>query len=282
MIFTRFRLVPILLLMCVPASVPAQTPRIDPAGIDGALLLCGGFSETSAERFVELAGGEKAKLVFVVHDEESVDRPLRIWEEVKLIGAAARKKKAGPAAHVYLEDAKKALKGATGVCLLVVSPKTWNDVIKKHALADEFRAVLKRGGVIATSTMGVYVIASAEGIDLLPGGLVEGRFFEEKQFPKDRLKVPGRVGYTIDLGAAILVKGRTISAVGDHKTTIHVTGNPALREIVVAGNNGADLTALRRSAFDRGQGFPPTKVEPPVVEKGTLVLVGGGGSPDGL
>jgi len=60
-----------------------------------------------------------------------------------------------------------------------------------------------------------------------------------------------------------------------------VAGSP-LRKLSVEGKTQQDLTALRRAALDRKESFPPKMPEPPVVDKGTLVIVGGGGSPDGL
>src|SRR5262245_50961525 len=46
---------------------PVPKERLNPAGIDGTLLLHGGgkLSDAVAQRFAELAGGEKAQLVVI-------------------------------------------------------------------------------------------------------------------------------------------------------------------------------------------------------------------------
>ena len=67
----KLRLIPCLAWLAFVPMVAAQPARIDPAGIDGALLLCGSYQATPAmfEKFVELAGGAKAKIVIVTFDK---------------------------------------------------------------------------------------------------------------------------------------------------------------------------------------------------------------------
>jgi cyanophycinase len=82
----------------------------------------------------------------------------------------------------------------------------------------------------------------------------------------------------------MVVKGRTISVIGPDTVRAYLpAGNGAgIREIAVQGKGKDDLTALRRSLNDRTTNFPPKQPEPPIVEKGTLVIVGGGGQPANL
>src|SRR5438045_3158544 len=49
------------------AAEPVPTDRIDPDGIKGALVLCGGgkLPDAVRDKFIELAGREKARLVVV-------------------------------------------------------------------------------------------------------------------------------------------------------------------------------------------------------------------------
>jgi cyanophycinase len=270
----------VLAMLIVVAPAQAQTPRIDPAGIPGALLLCGGddVSPLILERFVDLAGGDKAKIVGLAVGREKILAPF-----LERMTAAAKKQNAGETNIRRLPDAKGALRDATGVWLMVRSEKNWQDEMKKHPIADDLRALLIRGGVIATAGPGTNLVQASGGLDLLPGLVETDNPGQKETKLPGRLKAfPGLVGFRIDADAAMLVKGRTISAVGDSKVTIHVAGNPSLREIIVQGKTQADLTALRRSAHDRANSFPPKKVEPPIVENGTLVIVVGGGSPKDL
>src|SRR5262249_31351327 len=60
-----------------PNPPPAAAPeRLRPAGIYGALVLCGGdkVPEAARQRFVELAGGPKAHLVVVPIHGQATDR----------------------------------------------------------------------------------------------------------------------------------------------------------------------------------------------------------------
>ena len=254
------------------AAAPAQTPRIDPAGIPGPLLLCGSgeVSQTTLERFIDLAGGEKAKIIVLTAEHDPVLLPF-----IKALSAAAKKKEARDPHFVFASDPEDGLRDATGVWLRADAAKNWQGALKKHPIAGDLRAVLQRGGVIATAGPGVELL-DVSNLDLLPSGFVEAGLPASAE-PK---LGTGLVGFRIDSGGVMLVTGRTISAL-DKKATIYVAGNP-LRKLNVEGKIQEDLTALRRSARDRQESFPPKTVEPPVVEKGTLVIVGGGGSPEGL
>src|SRR5262245_40932543 len=56
---------------CLPtlcAAEPASTPeRIDPDGIKGALVICGGgiLPDSIRDKFIDLAGGKRARLVII-------------------------------------------------------------------------------------------------------------------------------------------------------------------------------------------------------------------------
>lgn len=148
------------------------------------------------------------------------------------------------------------------------------------------RAVLKRGGVLAFSpkvaglaTGGV--TGKGKGAGFLAdavmnvGPLVEG----ERKTP------PGFFSIEMGSKAILVVRQRTISVVGEGQVTLHLapsTTRPA-RKIVLEGKKVEDLTALRRAARARAEAvFPPARPEAPIVDKGTLIIVGGGGMPEGL
>ncbi|MBM3994001.1 MAG: hypothetical protein FJ303_07590 [Planctomycetes bacterium] len=251
-------------------TTQAQAPRIDPAGISGALLLCGqgDVSTTALEKLLELAGGDKAKIVVLAANEKT-----------KLPAGLAQ---SGERLRVVLaKNAADPLRDATAVWLMVESAGDWRDVIKQHRLIEQCQAVLNRGGLIGAAGIGAELIGNE--LKLLPAGVVETPAAEATPMLADRLKkMPGFVGYQIDPGAAMLLRGRTISAIGEKKVTLLVAGNPSVQSFVAQGKKQQDLTALRRHAIDRVAGFPPKMVEQPSVEKGTLVIVGGGGTPPGL
>lgn len=278
----RFVCFAFLLVGILVPTTSGQTQYLDPAGIDGAILVAGRgpVSEAALERFVLQAGGEKARIVALVVGAEPAKAGLPVLEGLNGIV----KKKKGAELGVAVVHETKDLKDATGVWLVVESEKLWQDELKKHPLAVELKAVLKRGGVIGTSGPGAEMLARADGLPLFPGVVLRAAAAGEKAIDwAERLKAtPASVGVQLDSEAALLLKGRTLTAVGEPKVTFHVAGNPKPRVTAAQGKIQEDLTALRRAARDRAEGFPPKNVEPPVVEKGTLVIVGGGGSPDGL
>ena len=270
-----YTLVAFVLVLAVP--MPALAQRSDPAGIDGSLLLCGAgdVSAAALDRFVELAGGGKAKIVGLVVKEDKARALLPVIE-----GLDERVKKLKGATFIVwpIDDAKEELADATGVWLMHGSVKVWQDALKKHPQRPAFLALLKRSGVVAISGPTSELIGN-QGLALLPKDVFDVRSSQEK---KESLE--GFVAVKVEPGAALLIKERTLSAVGDGATTITLAASKTLpaRTITLQGKAQEDLTALRRAAFDRLHSFPPKTVEPPVVPKGTLVIVGGGGSPMGL
>lgn len=259
----------------VTATAQAQTPRIDPAGIAGSLLLCGAgdVSEAAFDRFIDLAGGAKAKVAVVVVDNEKAGVVVRAG-----LAKSAKKKEAAEPRLIGWSDAKAALPELTGAWLITKHKnRSWLAAVKVHPLRDECTALLKRSGVIATSGLTSEIIGE-HGLMLLPGDVCDVRTSSEEQ---KKRAFDGLLAFEVKFGAALLLKGRTLSAVGEGSTLIHLAASKSLpaRTITLEGKAKEDLTALRRAAFDRLNNYPPAKVDAPVVEKGTLVIVGGGGVP---
>ncbi|MBI3823518.1 MAG: cyanophycinase [Planctomycetes bacterium] len=262
-----------LLFLFAAPPMPAQAPRIDPAGIPGALLICGGgdVSEAAFDRFIDLAGGAKAKVAVVhINDAEAVGPVLGGLKK------SAKQKEAAEPMLVAWKDAKALLGERTGIWL--ITPKgqrDWQAEIKDHPLRAECLALLKRRGVIATSGRSSPLIGPG-GLNVLP--VVDHRSFEKKKPYHD-----GVVTIQLTTDATLEINGRTLSAVGAGITYLSVwSKGTTVRTAKLEGKAKEDLTAWLRTARDRLEGFPPRTPEPPVVEKGTLVIVGGGGSPVGL
>ncbi len=253
----------------------APAPRLRPSGIDGAVLICGGKAPDAVrERFVQLAGGEKAKLV-IVSSDDSAKQERESWQ--------ARK----PASVVVLslptraaEDAEslKPLRQATGVWLQ-------DAVSSGTAFEKELHAVLNRGGIVAgTGSLGERKLDGERGLALLPGTTVVPHFSHDRKAELLRFldKHPRLIGLGIDEEAALLVKGREMRVLGRGSVALFLAPCPSrpARTVELKAGRVSDLTMWRRAALARREAaFPPAKAAVPEVPHGSLVIVGGGAMP---
>lgn len=284
----------VLAFLVLPLVALGQSARIDPAGIKGSLLMCGSYkpSPEALEKFVELAGGAKAKIVFVECKPTVGGGP-----PIAAINEILGKLEAKEAKVVDYSQVAEAVKDATGVWLHVDSVSSWGKALKAQSIRNDCKAVMNRGGVIATAAAGMRYLGVQElaingspCLTLLPDSLIEPRGKSSfAPLVRSTSRWRGLVGYEIHPEATLLVKGRTLSAVGPGLVNIYLNPKEPPRALVSKRNGKddprsdvQDLTALRRAVFDRANSFPPREVEAPLVPKGTLVIVGGGGSPEGL
>ncbi len=280
-----------LFVLAMPQFAGAQQPRIDPAGIRGAVLLAGSYqlSDQTCDRFIELAGGAKAKIVIIIAGERQYGRP-----PVEQLTAAAKKKDAAAPIVVTYEKASQAIASATGVWLHLDSTSSWYKAIASKSISNECQQLLSRGGAVGTAQAGVSFVGSeflvrnagCKALGLIPDSLIDvvkpGKLASSPFLDLEK-KLMGIVGFELDRDVTMIVKGRTISTLGAGRVQAYVTsGKAQWRFVTIQGKSQEDLTALRRSARDCAERFPPKQPEQPFVEKGTLVIVGGGGSPVGL
>ncbi|MEO2020804.1 MAG: cyanophycinase [Pirellulaceae bacterium] len=286
----------------VSLSAEAATPRIDPAGIQGSLVIAGGGSlpDQVMDRFMKLAGGEKAHLVIIPTasrraDEEETKSLLASWQDRKsasltLLHTRSRDQANDPR---FLKPVAR----ATGIWFTGGIQSRVTEAYLGTLLEKELAHLLKRGGVIGGSSAGAAIqsrvmIAGGSdeanlqtGFDLLPGTIIDQHFLARKR--QVRLigavtKHPLRVGLGIDEGTALVVRGRRMEVVGRSSVTVCLAASPtqdAIQTQVRAGQP-LDLTALRRATRDRQQpAFPPEKMRPSRLKSGSLLIVGGGGFP---
>jgi len=283
-------------------------PYLDPTGVRGALVIVGGgeIPDSVRTRFVELAGGKSAKIVVIPTASETAEATLADAEKKEQLLAAW---KTGGAAdvqelHTRLHDEANKdefvapLKAATGVWFGGGDQTEIAEAYLGTAVEREILAVLVRGGVVGGTSAGAAIqskvmIAGGQteprigtGLDLLPGAIIDQHFLARKRH--DRLvaavmKNPDCVGFGIDEGTALIVRGRQLQALGNSTVTVVLAasnGRP-LRELELKSGERHDLTMLRRAALERSlANFPPAELPQPKVESGSLVIVGGGGMPE--
>ena len=256
------------------APTPAPKERLNPDGIDGALVLCGDkIAETALDRFVELAGKDKAALVVLGGDGKTdPDRAEKLGEALKTRKPASVGVFAGAA-----KDPKtlEALRAATGVWLVGAIPE--GDALK------ELRGAMKRGVVGASGAAAGRSSDLQESI-LLPGVVIQPGFRagDAHNLFEALDKNPGAFGLGLDEETALIVQGRQMSVVGDGAATVLLakSATKPRRVMEIAEKTPSDLTMLRRAARARAEPlFPPRESPTPEVPKGSLVIVGGGGMP---
>jgi cyanophycinase len=278
----------------------AVAERLRPSGIDGAVMLCGGgeFPESARERFVKLAGGEKAEIVIFPDYRDAAgkadaEKQLEPWKSCKPASVTLAPLPLAKEADVAGTLAK--LRTATGVWLGDVHPSFHQ--VAFGPLSDELRGVLKRGGAVGGTGGGAAALArhimfenkdkddSVSGLGLLPGALWQLNFpgkYHSGDFASSAAKKPGVVGLGVPAGTALLVRGREMRVFGDGAVSVFLPKSPAraARTIEIKSGGVSDWTMLRRAAMARADASSSSKeAAPPEVASGSLVIVGGGGMP---
>lgn len=282
----RFRLAIPLLIFSLAATPRLNavekppTPKLRPSGIDGAVLIVGAnVPDTVRDRFVRLAGGEKAKLVLVGTDAKA-KKHVPSWE--------ARK----PASVIVLSlPSTKAAEDTEKLKLLRQATGVWfaNEVSPSQALHQELLSVLKRGGIVAGAAFLAYRLPSGEekseqrGLDLLPGAVIDPRGdTHPAQLLSYVAKHPKLFGVGLSPETALLVQGRDMRVLGRGPVTVGLAACPwrPARIVELKAGSRSDWTMWRRAALARCQSvFPPPKSAIPEVPHGSLVIVGGGAMP---
>jgi len=259
------------LLLLSRASEPkAVETRTYPGG--GSLVICGGGStpESIRDRFFELAGGHRARIVVIPTANRNADDP-------RSLSALDPWKARGPASVRLLHTLKREvaddpafsqpLREATGVWIGGGS----QDRIARSYVGTEverqLQALLLRGGVIGGTSAGAAVMTRVmiengklkaklgQGFDFLPGAVVDQHFMKRNRVHR-LLGVleehPELIGFGIDEGTALVVHVRDnrLRVIGDSYVFACVPdpdGHPARVEILKPGDE-ADLASLKDPA----------------------------------
>ena len=132
------------------------------------------------------------------------------------------------------------------------------------------------------------------GLDLLADCVLETNFdgeADQKRLLSILNNQPRSVGIGLDKNTAMVLSGRRIKVAGKGRATFILKGNerqtPRIRAIASTGRRSEnvmlDLPQWRIDAIERTLPvFPAEEPRKPFVKNGTLIIVGGGGSPRGL
>ena len=290
-------------LLVLAARTPAADAPGSPAELPGPLVIVGGgkMPKDARDAFVALAGKDKAKIVVIptastdADDEKKADTFLKPWQDLKpasvvLLHTRDRKTADDP-------EFVKPLTEATGVWFGGGDQGRITAAYRGTLVETELKKLHARGGVIGGTSAGAAVMSDpmiaggtdtaklAPGLGFLPGFVVDQHFVarnRQKRLQGVIAAHPELVGLGIDEGTAVIARGRSLRVIGDSTVTVCMAkgaGRPEMAEAKKAGTL-LDLFQLRRAAANRAakEPFPPAKLRDPVVEKGSLVIVGGGGA----
>lgn len=191
--------------------------------------------------------------------------------------------------------------------------REWNNI--PAPVWDRFAALarshLDRGKAVVVAgshakTLSKFFISSvqeghpiaAKGMDLFPDVVLETECQDTSTGNAKVLSIlashPRCVGIALEKNSVLELRGRKLRVWGEGTATLMLNANlsqPIRLQTIAPEKPGdrsaekvlADLTQWRREAIDRTLDlFPPLDPGKPLVENGTLLIVGGGGLPDGL
>lgn len=278
----------------------------DPVHVkSGSLMICGGgvLPSSLIERFIELGGGPNARVVVItsasyIADTDSHAR-LSGWFDrladnhvasVDILHTRSRE-------EADSREFSQVLESATAVWFVGGNQNFLSQAYFGTKTEERLHGVLARGGVIGGTSAGAAIMSRhmiadgktepimSTGLGFLPGTVVDQHF--RKRSRQDRLMRalqlrPGTVGFGIDEGTALIVRGRTLEVLGESDVCMCLPASPhrpARVESLGVGQR-ADLVALRRAALSRAESMVASNNNSaPAVQNGTLVIVGGGPTP---
>lgn len=257
-------------------TIPALDDDDDTPGLEfhkfgeGTLVICGGgeISDEVLLQFVEHAGGENARIVVVTTasaaaDSDAVREEVDFWKSLKLAELTVLYTRSRETANDPEFAAPFA--EATGIWFIGGEQAWLADTFLGTISERGFHDVYRRGGVIGGISAGAAVMSQVmirdgetepemgRGFGFLPGTVIDQHFLARNR--QERLMGalaanPGMVGLGIDEGAAVVVRGRRLSVVGDANVVACLSpsgGGPARVETMRPGAH-ADLVALAQAA----------------------------------
>ena len=271
-----------------PAFIIAADPRPRPAASTpalvlktaGSLLMVGGgkIPEAVRDRFVQLAGGKKARLVVIPtastrYDMTQMSPSYTFWQSadvssVELLHTRNRQQADDP-------NFIRPLSHATGVWLAGGDQMRLTESYLHTAVLSELRKLVDRGGVVGGTSAGASVMSSlmitggkeraelGTGFGLLPDVVVDQHFTNRNRMGRllgILAEHPDKVGLGIDEQTAAVFQGPTMSIVGEANAFLCLAPTSTLPVSVQRLKTGdqVDLSSLSKSLMARVGGRTDT------------------------
>jgi cyanophycinase len=238
-----------------PVVLARQSPR------GGALVICGGggMPEPVRDRFLELAGGRRARIVVIPTAHQLADGPnaaavLEPWREKGAASVQLFHTRSREAANDV--EFVRPISEATGVWIGGGQQSWLTEAYLGTEVERQLKALLDRGGVIGGTSAGAAVMTRVmiargrskadvtQGFDFLPGAVVDQHFLKRNRLGR-LLSVltdhPDLIGLGIDERTALVVNVRShlLNVIGDSYVVAcvpGVEGHPARLEILKPGD----------------------------------------------
>jgi cyanophycinase len=255
-------------LLCAAAARGADgaPPDVD---VPGSLVIAGGgdLPEAVLEKFTELAGGRKARLVVIPTASARADQPewrgrFSPWAppavaSVVLLHTRDRAVADDPAFVQPLAE-------ATGVWLTGGDQSLLTAAYHGTRVEAELRRLLARGGVLGGTSAGAAVLSrvmirggtsvatTGAGFGFLPRVVVDTHFAQRQRLPRLLGVLAAHrdvVGLGIDEQTAVAVTGHSLRVFGNANVRLCTPGAEGRADVQVLHAGGeADLLALTRPA----------------------------------
>ncbi len=210
-----------------------RTQRVAPR--QGSVFLVGGgkLPEAVRRRFLELAGGRKARLVIIPSASarpDAAERSFAYWKTadvacVRVLHTARRSDAEGPQVVGLLRDATAVWISGGDQCRLT-------GLYGGTAVERELANLLRRGGVVGGTSAGASAVCAVmmagagrtdKGFGLISHAIVDQHFSNRGRLPR-LLGVlhrhPGQTGIGIDEETAVIIYGRDAAVLGNATVTV--------------------------------------------------------------
>uniref|UniRef100_A0A7C2NYC9 Cyanophycinase n=1 Tax=Schlesneria paludicola TaxID=360056 RepID=A0A7C2NYC9_9PLAN len=288
----------------LPVSIHAQevadTKPLPQSDVRGSLVIVGGgvIPEPIVERFLELGGGLKTRLVVITTASSYASYPSNEWrlaywyeqpvQAVHVLHTSDRAVADSDEFSAILDD-------ATAVWFIGGNQLNVTNVYLGTKTEERLHALMRRGGVIGGTSAGAAIMSrvmiggnTPDGPDLragfgfLPGVIIDQHFVKRNRQPrlfKALATNPGMVGVGIDEGTALVVHPAGIEVMGDSEVVLCLAGTSQTREITQRFKSGEniDLSKWSMAAAGRARWDTYSRAEKrpaPEVPQGAVVIAG--------